>query len=171
MRSMMSMSSCKSWAFCAKDTQMYSTGGSRPSRYSASSMSFAVSAGQSISASGTLTPFLAFSFPPRTTFTLSSVSDSFSTTLTTIKPSSMRRSSPTLAAFINAFCSKVGFMVILPGRMLSLSSLQMPNSSTSPLLRGTGSPSSSATRNFGPCKSPRTSHLRPCIREYFLMSG
>ena len=53
---------------------------------------------------------------------LSSVSLSFSTTFTFMMPSSSSKSMPTLEAAIRAFCSMVGFMVILPSRMLSLSS-------------------------------------------------
>mmetsp|Transcript_15487 Transcript_15487/g.36286 ORF Transcript_15487/g.36286 Transcript_15487/m.36286 type:complete len:291 (+) Transcript_15487:1239-2111(+) len=170
-RSMMSMSSCKSCAFWTKDTQMYSIGGSKVSRYSASSISLVVKAAQSISAPGTFTPLRAFRVPPRTTFTFNSVSEIFSVTTTFIKPSSMRRSKPTLAAFIKAFCSMVGFIVILPGRMLSLSSLQMPNSKISPSTNGTGSAASSATRNLGPCKSPSTSTFRPSSFAYWRMSG
>mmetsp|Transcript_12075 Transcript_12075/g.26320 ORF Transcript_12075/g.26320 Transcript_12075/m.26320 type:complete len:310 (+) Transcript_12075:743-1672(+) len=170
-RSMMSMSSCKSCPFCAKETQMYSTGGSNCSKYSASSMSFSVRAAQSISTSGTFTPFLAFSLPPRMTLTFSSVSDNFSTTLTFMRPSSMSKSMPTLAAFTRAFCSIVGFMVILPRRMVSLSSTEMPNSNTSPSTKGTGSPASSPTRNFGPWRSPKTSTFRPISVAYFRMRG
>jgi len=169
--SMMSMSSCKSCPFCAKDTQMYSQGGSKLSKYSASSMSFSVSAAQSISTSGTFTPFLALSFPPRTTCTFSSVSLHFSSTLTSMIPSSISRVTPGLQALTNAFCSIVGFMVIRPGRMLSLSSLQIPNSKTSPLTKGTASPSSSATRNLGPCKSPSTSTFLPIAAAVLRMSG
>jgi len=73
---------------------MYSTGGSRDKRYSASSMSLVVKAAQSISASGTFTPLRAFSLPPRMICTLSSVSDTFSVTFTSIKPSSMRSTDP-----------------------------------------------------------------------------
>mmetsp|Transcript_43891 Transcript_43891/g.98779 ORF Transcript_43891/g.98779 Transcript_43891/m.98779 type:complete len:230 (+) Transcript_43891:832-1521(+) len=168
---MMSMSSWRSWAFCAKDTQMYSIGGSNVRRYSASSMSLVVNAAQSISASGTFTPLRALSLPPRITFTLSSVSDNFSTTLTAIRPSSISKSKPTSAAFIRAFCSMVGFMVILPGLMSSLSSLQMPNSKMSPSFNSTGSPANSPTRNFGPCKSPRHSTFLPNSFAYFLING
>mmetsp|Transcript_20638 Transcript_20638/g.47330 ORF Transcript_20638/g.47330 Transcript_20638/m.47330 type:complete len:249 (+) Transcript_20638:1431-2177(+) len=170
-RSMMSMSSCKSCAFCTNDTQMYSIGGSKVSKYSASSMSLVVRAAQSISAPGTLTPLRAFNVPPRTTLTFSSVSESFSVTTTFIKPSSMSKSKPTSAALSKAFCSVVDFIVILPGRMLSLSSLQIPNSRMSPSISGTGSPASSCTRNFGPCKSPRTSTLRPSSLPNLRRSG
>jgi len=150
---------------------MYSMGGSKPSRYSASSMSLEVSAAQSISASGTLTPLRALSFPPRTTFTFNSVSESFSVTLTIMRPSSMSKSKPTAAARMSAFCSTVGFIVILPGRMLSLSSTEMPNSRMSPSLSSTGSPASSPTRNLGPCRSPRTSTFLPSSAANFLMRG
>mmetsp|Transcript_109030 Transcript_109030/g.198602 ORF Transcript_109030/g.198602 Transcript_109030/m.198602 type:complete len:291 (+) Transcript_109030:1444-2316(+) len=171
MRSMMSISSCKSCSFCAKDTQMYSHGGSRESKYSASSISFVVSAAQSISQSGTLTPLRALSLPPRTTCTFSSVSESFSVTFTDMMPSSSSSSTPGLHALSRAFCSIVGFMVILPGLMLSLSSLEMPNSKISPLFKAIGSPASSPTRNFGPCKSPSTSILRPISWAYFRIKG
>mmetsp|Transcript_51171 Transcript_51171/g.111082 ORF Transcript_51171/g.111082 Transcript_51171/m.111082 type:complete len:206 (+) Transcript_51171:114-731(+) len=130
--SMISMSSCRSWAFCAKETQMYSIGGSSWRRYSASSISFVVRAAQSISTSGTLTPFLAFSLPPCLTCTTSSVSDFFSSTVTVIRPSSIRRLIPGFAALMRASCSIVGFMVIRPGLIRSCSSLQMPNSRVSP---------------------------------------
>mmetsp|Transcript_70461 Transcript_70461/g.222597 ORF Transcript_70461/g.222597 Transcript_70461/m.222597 type:complete len:307 (-) Transcript_70461:514-1434(-) len=170
-RSMMSISSCRSWPFWAKETQMYSQGGSSVSRYSASSMSFAVRAAQSISMSGTFTPFLAFSLPPRVTTTLSSVSERFSTTLTSMRPSSMSSLVPTLHPFTRAFCSRVGFIVIRPVLMVSPSSLQMPNSSTSPSTRGTGSPWSSPTRNFGPCRSPSTSTSLPSSLAYLRMRG
>mmetsp|Transcript_59733 Transcript_59733/g.139766 ORF Transcript_59733/g.139766 Transcript_59733/m.139766 type:complete len:347 (-) Transcript_59733:627-1667(-) len=149
-RSIMSMSSCKSCPFWTKDTQMYSIGGSSCKRYSASSMSFAVNAAQSISRSGTLTPLRAFNFPPRVTSTFNSVDEIFSVTFTSIKPSSMSRIVPTLHASTKAFCSLVGFMVIRPGLIVSLSSLQMPNSKMSPFLRSTGSAASSPTRNLGP---------------------
>mmetsp|Transcript_80164 Transcript_80164/g.245040 ORF Transcript_80164/g.245040 Transcript_80164/m.245040 type:complete len:260 (-) Transcript_80164:148-927(-) len=171
MRSMMSISSCKSCSFWAKDTQMYSTGGSNCKRNSASSMSFAVKAAQSISTSGTFTPFRAFNFPPRTTLTLSSVSETFSTTLTFMSPSSISRSMPGWAARTRAFCSTVAFMVMRPGLMWSLSSLQMPNSRTSPSTSGTGSPASSATRNFGPCRSPRHSICLPISLAYLRIRG
>mmetsp|Transcript_99694 Transcript_99694/g.302694 ORF Transcript_99694/g.302694 Transcript_99694/m.302694 type:complete len:307 (+) Transcript_99694:940-1860(+) len=170
-RSMMSISSCKSWPFCANDTQMYSHGGSSCSRYSASSMSFSVSAAQSISTSGTFTPLRAFSFPPRTTLTFSSVSDTFSTTLTFMRPSSISRSMPGLAAKTSALCSTVDFMVMRPGLMWSLSSLQMPNSRISPSMSGTGSPASSATRNLGPWRSPKTSTFLPSSLAYLRMRG
>mmetsp|Transcript_59740 Transcript_59740/g.139800 ORF Transcript_59740/g.139800 Transcript_59740/m.139800 type:complete len:270 (-) Transcript_59740:68-877(-) len=149
-RSMISTSSCRSCPFWAKETQMYSTGGSSCNRYSASSMSFSVRAAQSISQSGTFTPLRALSLPPRMIFTFSSVSETFSTTLTFMMPSSISKSMPTLHAFTSASCSVVGFMVMRPGLIKSESSLQMPNSSTSPSFRGTGSPASSPTRNFGP---------------------
>mmetsp|Transcript_133232 Transcript_133232/g.259382 ORF Transcript_133232/g.259382 Transcript_133232/m.259382 type:complete len:234 (-) Transcript_133232:208-909(-) len=170
-RSMMSISSCKSWPFCAKETQMYSQGGSNVSRYSASSMSFAVNAAQSISHSGTLTPFRAFSLPPRSTCTLNSASDTFSMTFTAIRPSSINRVTPGLQALISAFCSTVGCIVMRPGLMLSLLSLQRPNSMTSPSTSGTASPASSATRNFGPCKSPSTSTFLPNSLATLRMSG
>mmetsp|Transcript_136550 Transcript_136550/g.424248 ORF Transcript_136550/g.424248 Transcript_136550/m.424248 type:complete len:308 (+) Transcript_136550:1205-2128(+) len=169
--SMMSMSSWRSWPFCAKDTQMYSHGGSSCNRNLASSMSFSVRAAQSISTSGTFTPLRAFSLPPRMTLTLSSVSESFSTTWTFIKPSSMSRSMPGLAALTKASCSIVDFMVMRPGLMVSLSSLQIPNSMTSPSTSGTGSPASSPTRNFGPCRSPRTSTFLPISAAVLRMSG
>mmetsp|Transcript_65604 Transcript_65604/g.147992 ORF Transcript_65604/g.147992 Transcript_65604/m.147992 type:complete len:200 (-) Transcript_65604:1757-2356(-) len=170
--SMMSMSSCKSWPFWAKETQMYSQGGSSCSRYSASSMSFSVRAAQSISQSGTFTPLRAFSFPPRVIFTFSSVSEHFSITLTSIKPSSISRLTPGLQALINAFCSIVGFMVMRPGLMWSLSSLQRPNSKMSPSLRGTAlSSASSATRNLGPCRSPRHSTFLPSSFAVFRIRG
>mmetsp|Transcript_60128 Transcript_60128/g.175707 ORF Transcript_60128/g.175707 Transcript_60128/m.175707 type:complete len:291 (+) Transcript_60128:239-1111(+) len=171
MRSMMSMSSCKSWPFCAKDTQMYSQGGSSCSKNSASSMSFSVSAAQSISTSGTFTPLRALSLPPRTILTLSSVSETFSVTCTFIKPSSISRSMPGLAALTRAHCSIVDFMVMRPGLMVSFSSLQMPNSKISPSTNGTGSPCSSPTRNFGPCRSPKTSTFLPSSAAYLRMSG
>mmetsp|Transcript_92599 Transcript_92599/g.289866 ORF Transcript_92599/g.289866 Transcript_92599/m.289866 type:complete len:321 (-) Transcript_92599:880-1842(-) len=170
-RSMMSISSCRSWPFWAKETQMYSQGGSSCSRNSASSMSFSVSAAQSISTSGTFTPLRALSLPPRTTFTLSSVSESFSTTLTFIRPSSMRRSMPGLAALTSARCSTVDFIVIRPGLMLSLSSLQIPNSRMSPSTSGTGSLASSPTRNLGPCRSPRHSTFLPSSSAHLRISG
>mmetsp|Transcript_47425 Transcript_47425/g.146659 ORF Transcript_47425/g.146659 Transcript_47425/m.146659 type:complete len:321 (-) Transcript_47425:99-1061(-) len=169
--SMMSMSSCKSWPFCAKETQMYSQGGSSCNRNSASSMSFSVSAAQSISTSGTFTPLRAFSLPPRMTLTLSSVSESFSTTFTFIRPSSIRRSMPGLAAFTRARCSTVDFIVMRPGLMASLSSRQMPNSRRSPSTRGTGSPASSATRNLGPWRSPRHSTFLPSSSAHLRISG
>mmetsp|Transcript_144080 Transcript_144080/g.365710 ORF Transcript_144080/g.365710 Transcript_144080/m.365710 type:complete len:337 (+) Transcript_144080:522-1532(+) len=150
---------------------MYSQGGSSCKRYSASSMSFSVNAAQSISTSGTFTPFLALSMPPRTTLTFNSVSDNFSTTFTFINPSSINKSIPGLAAFTRALCSMVDFMVMRPGRRLSLSSLLMPNSKISPLVKGTGSPANSPTRNFGPCKSPRTSTLRPNSLAYLRIKG
>jgi len=150
---------------------MYSHGGSKLSKYSASSMSFSVRAAQSISTSGTLTPFLALSLPPRTTWTLSSVSLHFSRTFTSMMPSSISNVTPGLHAFTRAFCSIVGFMVMRPGLMLSLSSLQIPNSKTSPLFRGTGSPCNSATRNLGPCKSPNTSTFLPMAAAVLRMSG
>mmetsp|Transcript_26676 Transcript_26676/g.70775 ORF Transcript_26676/g.70775 Transcript_26676/m.70775 type:complete len:220 (-) Transcript_26676:295-954(-) len=62
-------------------------------------------------------------------------------------------------------------MVMRPGRRLSLSSLLMPNSKISPLVKGTGSPANSPTRNFGPCKSPRTSTLRPNSLAYLRIKG
>mmetsp|Transcript_57394 Transcript_57394/g.136624 ORF Transcript_57394/g.136624 Transcript_57394/m.136624 type:complete len:232 (+) Transcript_57394:1348-2043(+) len=150
---------------------MYSTGGSSWSRYSASSMSFSVSAAQSISQSGTLTPFRAFSLPPRMIFTLSSVSESFSTTVTFMMPSSMSKSMPTLQAFTRASCSFVGFMVMRPGLMRSLSSLQMPNSKTSPSFSCTGSAANSPTRNLGPCRSPRHSTCFPSSLAVFRIRG
>mmetsp|Transcript_108185 Transcript_108185/g.301635 ORF Transcript_108185/g.301635 Transcript_108185/m.301635 type:complete len:249 (-) Transcript_108185:18-764(-) len=170
-RSMMSISSCKSWPFCAKDTQMYSQGGSSCSRYSASSMSFEVSAAQSISMSGTFTPFLAFSVPPRTTWTFSSLSESFSVTFTSMRPSSIRRVVPTVQPFTSAFCSVVENIVIRPGLILSSSSLAMPNSKISPLTRGTGASASSPTRNFGPCRSPSTSTSLPSSLAYLRIRG
>mmetsp|Transcript_53721 Transcript_53721/g.129395 ORF Transcript_53721/g.129395 Transcript_53721/m.129395 type:complete len:352 (-) Transcript_53721:544-1599(-) len=170
-RSMMSISSCKSWPFCAKDTQMYSQGGSSCSKNSASSMSFSVSAAQSISTSGTFTPLRAFSFPPRVTTTLSSFSDTFSVTLTSMRPSSMSRQVPAWQARMRAFCSMVGCMVMRPGLMESSSSLEIPNSSTSPSTKGTGSLLSSPTRNFGPCKSPSTSTFLPSSLAYLRMRG
>mmetsp|Transcript_109169 Transcript_109169/g.352445 ORF Transcript_109169/g.352445 Transcript_109169/m.352445 type:complete len:286 (-) Transcript_109169:105-962(-) len=148
--SMMSMSSCRSWPFCAKETQMYSQGGSSCSRYSASSTSFSVSAAQSISQSGTFTPFRALSLPPRTTWTFSSASEVFCVTLTSMMPSSISRVTPGWQALMRAFCSIVGFIVMRPGLIWSLSSLQRPNSKISPSTSGTGSPASSATRNLGP---------------------
>mmetsp|Transcript_69320 Transcript_69320/g.187366 ORF Transcript_69320/g.187366 Transcript_69320/m.187366 type:complete len:332 (+) Transcript_69320:109-1104(+) len=171
MRSMMSISSCKSCAFCANDTQMYSHGGSSWSRNSASSMSFTVRAAQSISTSGTFTPFLAFSIPPRTILTFSSVSESFSSTRTSMRPSSIRSTVPTWQPLTRAFCSAVGFMVMRPGRMASSSETQIPNSTTSPLFSGTGSPASSPTRNLGPCKSPSTSTFLPSSLAYFRIRG
>mmetsp|Transcript_63804 Transcript_63804/g.180055 ORF Transcript_63804/g.180055 Transcript_63804/m.180055 type:complete len:359 (+) Transcript_63804:636-1712(+) len=170
-RSMMSISSCKSWPFWTKDTQMYSTGGSSCKRYSASSMSFSVRAAHATSMSGTLTPFLAFSLPPRVTRTLSSVSESFSTTLTSINPSSMSNAVPTWQPFTRAFCSMVGFMAMRPGRIMSLSSVQIPNSRMSPLIKGTGSPASSPTRNLGPCRSPRTCTSLPISAAYLRIRG
>mmetsp|Transcript_109907 Transcript_109907/g.310668 ORF Transcript_109907/g.310668 Transcript_109907/m.310668 type:complete len:359 (+) Transcript_109907:883-1959(+) len=169
--SMMSMSSCRSWPFCAKETQMYSQGGSSLSRYSASSMSFSVRAAQSISQSGTFTPLRAFSLPPRVTWTLSSVSEIFSVTLTSMRPSSISSAVPAWHALMRAFCSIVGFMVMRPGLMLSLSSLQSPNSKISPSTSGTGSPASSATRNLGPCRSPRTSTFLPSSLAYLRIKG
>jgi len=150
---------------------MYSIGGSNCKRYSASSMSFTVSAGQSISTSGTLTPFRAFNFPPRMISILSSVSEIFSTTFVSMMPSSINNTVPTVAAFTNAFCSRVGFMVIRPGLMLSLSSLQMPNSTMSPFFNGTGSPANSPTRNLGPCKSPRHVTFLPISLAHFRING
>mmetsp|Transcript_32171 Transcript_32171/g.86160 ORF Transcript_32171/g.86160 Transcript_32171/m.86160 type:complete len:408 (+) Transcript_32171:1330-2553(+) len=170
-RSMISTNSCKSCFFWAKETQMYSQGGSNFSKYSASSTSFSVKAAQSISQSGTFTPFLAFSLPPRTTFTFSSWSLSFWTTATFMRPSSMRRSTPGTQALIRAFCSMVGFIVIRPGFMLSLSSLERPNSKISPSIRGTGSPSSSPTLNLGPCRSPKTSTFLPSSSANLRISG
>jgi len=150
---------------------MYSTGGSSANKYSASSISLEVSAAQSISKSGTFTPFRAFKLPPRITFTFSSVSESFSVTTTSIKPSSMSNVMPGVHPRTSAFCSVVGFMVMRPGLILSLSSLQMPNSRMSPATRGTGSPASSATRNLGPCKSPRTSTFLPISDANFRING
>mmetsp|Transcript_108184 Transcript_108184/g.301631 ORF Transcript_108184/g.301631 Transcript_108184/m.301631 type:complete len:249 (-) Transcript_108184:18-764(-) len=170
-RSMMSISSCKSWPFCAKDTQMYSQGGSSCSKYSASSTSFSVRAAQSISQSGTFTPFRAFKFPPRTIWTFSSSSEIFSVTLTSMIPSSISRTVPAWQALISAFCSIVGCMVMRPGLIMSLPSLQRPNSKISPSTSGTGSPASSATRNFGPWRSPRTSTFLPSSVAVLRMSG
>mmetsp|Transcript_32173 Transcript_32173/g.86168 ORF Transcript_32173/g.86168 Transcript_32173/m.86168 type:complete len:349 (-) Transcript_32173:646-1692(-) len=150
---------------------MYSQGGSNFSKYSASSTSFSVNAAQSISQSGTLTPFLAFNLPPRTTFTFIAVSFIFSTTVTFINPSSMRRSTPGLQAFKRAICSSVGFIVIRPGLMWSLSLTHKANSTISPSISGTGPPASSATRNFGPCRSPSTSTFLPSSRANFLIKG
>mmetsp|Transcript_19429 Transcript_19429/g.67729 ORF Transcript_19429/g.67729 Transcript_19429/m.67729 type:complete len:337 (+) Transcript_19429:838-1848(+) len=150
---------------------MYSQGGSNCSKNSASSMSFSVKAAQSISTSGTFTPFLALSLPPRMTLTFSSVSDNFSTTLTFMIPSSINKSVPTFAAFMRAFCSVVDFMVMRPGRMWSFSSTQMPNSKISPFTNGTGSPANSATRNFGPCRSPRHSTCLPNSLALWRISG
>mmetsp|Transcript_65602 Transcript_65602/g.147982 ORF Transcript_65602/g.147982 Transcript_65602/m.147982 type:complete len:227 (-) Transcript_65602:210-890(-) len=150
---------------------MYSHGGSSCSRNSASSMSFSVNAAQSISTSGTFTPLRALSRPPRTILIFSSVSESFSVTWTFIKPSSMRRSIPGFAAFTNALCSMVDFIVMRPGLMWSLSSTQIPNSKMSPSFRGTGSPASSPTRNLGPCKSPRHSTCLPSSFAVFRIKG
>mmetsp|Transcript_12370 Transcript_12370/g.31225 ORF Transcript_12370/g.31225 Transcript_12370/m.31225 type:complete len:229 (-) Transcript_12370:106-792(-) len=62
-------------------------------------------------------------------------------------------------------------MVMRPGRMESLSSTLMPNSKISPSTSGIGSPANSPTRNFGPCKSPKTSTLRPNSAAYLRIKG
>mmetsp|Transcript_57390 Transcript_57390/g.136615 ORF Transcript_57390/g.136615 Transcript_57390/m.136615 type:complete len:232 (+) Transcript_57390:25-720(+) len=150
---------------------MYSMGGSSFKRNSASSTSFSVRAAQSICTVGTLTPFRALSLPPRTTFTLSSVSEHFSTTFTSMMPSSSSKGVPGWHAFTSAFCSMVGFMVMRPGRIRSLSSLQMPNSKTSPSFSCTGSAANSPTRNLGPCRSPRHSTCFPSSLAVFRIRG
>jgi len=101
----------------------------------------------------------------------SSVFEIFSTTFVSMMPSSISNTVPTLAAFTSAFCSRVGFIVMRPGLMLSLSSLAMPNSTMSPLFNSTGSPANSPTRNLGPCKSPRHVIFLPFSLAHFRMIG
>eukprot|EP00972_Heterocapsa_arctica_P067675 9990621-Heterocapsa_arctica.AAC.1 len=72
---------------------------------------------------------------------------------------------------MSAFCSVVGCIVMRPGRIMSVSSLQMPNSKISPFFSSTGSPASSATRNFGPCRSPRHQISLPASLAALRISG
>mmetsp|Transcript_12636 Transcript_12636/g.42202 ORF Transcript_12636/g.42202 Transcript_12636/m.42202 type:complete len:252 (-) Transcript_12636:293-1048(-) len=161
MRSMMSMSSCRSAAFCTNETQKYSGMGSSESMNSASSMSLAGSAAQSISTSGALTPLRALTRPPLSMTHLSSDSLTFSVTFMASLPSSMSSVSPADDPFTKATCSMVAFMVMRPGLVMSFASFMMPNSTTSPSATDTASSLSvSPTRNLGPCRSPRTSILR-----------
>jgi len=132
--------------------------------YSASSTSLVVSAGVSISRSGTLTPWRAFILPPTITSALTSESETRSVTFNFRRPSSIINSIPTVRPLSKAICSRVSVIVILPGLIKSVASFISANSTISPFVHitGSGTPSAiSPTLNFGPCKSPSTSTCFP----------
>mmetsp|Transcript_8035 Transcript_8035/g.19984 ORF Transcript_8035/g.19984 Transcript_8035/m.19984 type:complete len:223 (-) Transcript_8035:100-768(-) len=103
--------------------------------------------------------------PPSTTWHVTSVSETRSSILTSISPSSKSSVIPGCTPCTSAVCSVVGVRATRPGRVRSSSSTHRPSWMVEPFSSGTGaSPTVMLHRNLGPWMSPRISTLRPALR-------